>query len=75
MTKATSKPIGIGVVGAGVISEIYMKNFAETFPGANGTAWDAARWAVNTGTTASAPFSGSNAAINWSISAASTCGC
>jgi hypothetical protein len=27
--------------------------FTETFPGANGSAWDASRWTVNTGTTAS----------------------
>jgi hypothetical protein len=27
--------------------------FAESFPGANGTAWDGTRWTVNTGTTAS----------------------
>ena len=28
-----SKPVGIGIVGAGVISEIYMKNLSSMFPG------------------------------------------
>ncbi len=29
---STSKPVGIGIVGAGVISEIYMKNLSSKFP-------------------------------------------
>lgn len=30
---STSKPVGIGIIGAGVISEIYMKNLSSMFPG------------------------------------------